>query len=218
MREADAMSDLRTQVRAIQRGLGVRQDGVFGPVTAAGVLAAMRQWGLPLEEPKEAPARVAEETRLDARSERTIATLDPKARPAMRRFLCLAKATAATLGCDYVGISGLRTWDEQDRIYQLGRRGAAGEAKVTNARGGHSWHNFGVALDCGVFRGGQYLDEADRALAAQVHRVCAVHARRCGLTWGGDWKQPDLPHYQVPAASAPGAAERAKFKLVGSVL
>lgn len=41
----------------------------------------------------------------------------------------------------------LRSSAEQDALYQVGRRGVAGEAIVTNARAGQSWHNYGAAFD-----------------------------------------------------------------------
>jgi len=42
-------------------------------------------------------------------------------------------------------ISGLRTYEEQDALYAQGR--TAPGPKVTNAPGGHSNHNFGLAFD-----------------------------------------------------------------------
>jgi peptidoglycan L-alanyl-D-glutamate endopeptidase CwlK len=45
---------------------------------------------------------------------------------------------------------GLRTWEEQDTLYAQGRT-ARGKI-VTQARGGYSHHNFGLAVDlCPVF-------------------------------------------------------------------
>jgi peptidoglycan LD-endopeptidase CwlK len=41
--------------------------------------------------------------------------------------------------------SGFRSFEEQDRLYAQGRT-TAGQI-VTNARGGESMHNFGVAFD-----------------------------------------------------------------------
>ena len=155
---------------------------------------------------------------LDARSEQHLLTLDAKAQPFFRDFLLRAKATAATYGCEYVMICGTRTWEEQAEIYAQGRTKPG--AKVTNAKPGQSWHNFGVAADFGVFRGRAYLDNTDAALAARVHAACAVHARECGLAWGGHWRtRPDAPHHQLLALpQSPTAAHRETFKAKGSVL
>jgi len=55
-------------------------------------------------------------------------------------------------------ISGLRTYAEQDALYAQGR--AKTGPKVTNARGGYSNHNFGIAFDVGVFEGNRYLPDS----------------------------------------------------------
>jgi peptidoglycan L-alanyl-D-glutamate endopeptidase CwlK len=91
---------------------------------------------------------------------------------------------------------------------------------VTNARAGYSWHNYGVAVDFGVFRGRAYLDNSDAPLAARVHAACATHARDCGLLWGGHWtRMPDAPHYQLLALpNSPDASHRETFRKKGSVL
>src|SRR5215471_18388685 len=49
-------------------------------------------------------------------------------------------------GIEILVVQGLRTWAEQDALYAQGRT-ASGQI-VTNARGGQSYHNFGLAVDC----------------------------------------------------------------------
>lgn len=216
------MSDLVSQIKSIQRAVGAEVDGVFGPVTAGLVLAALQSRHMCFDAAKEGPATRSESFVFDARSEGILATLDAQAVPVFRRFLALAKAAAAPLGCDYVMISGHRTWDEQNALYAQGRTKPG--PKVTNARGGYSWHNYGVAADFGVFKGKIYLDggsPAQRTLAERVHAACAVHAESCGLEWGGTWmgKSCDPPHYQIEMGrSTPNAEDRAKYKQKGSVL
>ncbi len=188
-------------IKTIQRHVGAEVDGIFGPRTAAKVLAELQKDSSdghrpPLQE-------------LDARTLKTIGTLDPKAQAAMTTFALLAKATAATLGCDYVAISGHRTWAEQDELYERG---------VTLARGGESNHNFGIAADFAVFRGKVYLDNSKPELARRVHAACAAHAKDCGLEWGGDWKRfVDPPHYEL-ATGLTLAAKCKLYKERGSVL
>lgn len=204
------MNDLRSMIKDIQRHVGSTPDGVFGPVTASLVMDAL----VPRKRTAAAPEVV------DARSRVVIETLDLKAQSAFTHFLMLAKATAATLGCDYVLISGHRTWPEQDALFAKGRTKPG--AKVTNARGGYSNHNFGIAADAGVFRAGDYLDgstnKASRDLAAKVHKACSEHAKTCGLEWGGSWSGfKDLPHYEV-ATGLSMAAKRKAYQEKGSVL
>lgn len=195
-------------IKAIQRAVGVTTDGVFGPMTAQAVLTELSS--------RAGIERDADPVTLDERTMRNIGTLDEKARELFMQFSLLAKATAATFGCDYVMISGNRSWDEQNALYAQGR--TAPGAKVTNARGGYSNHNFRIAGDYGVFRGKVYLDDTDEALAAKVHAACAVHARKLGMEWGGDWKKiKDFPHYEIRTGLTM-AEKRELYREKGSVL
>lgn len=161
-------------------------------------------------------------TQLDARTLKFIATLDPKARQAFADFSLAAKRKAAELGCDYIMICGNRTFAEQDRLYAQGRKDANGNKvpgpKVTNARGGYSSHNFGIAADYGVFRRGSYLDESEPLTAARVHKACAEMAEGFGLSAGAFWQSfPDLPHYEI-ATRLTLTQKRDRYKREGSVL
>jgi peptidoglycan L-alanyl-D-glutamate endopeptidase CwlK len=206
------MNDLRSMIKDIQRHCGAFPDGVFGPLTAAAVLRELRG------EAYQMPAVPHVVDGLDPRTLENIATLDAGCVAGFAHFTRLAKATAATFGCDYVMISGNRDMAEQAALYAQGR--TAPGKRVTNAKPGYSWHNFKVAADFGVFRAGDYLDNTEPTLAAKVHAACSVHAKACGLEWGGNWaKFKDTPHYQVAGlGSAPTAASRATFKEKGSVL
>jgi len=199
--------NLTDTIKSIQRHVGAEADGVFGPVTAGRVMAE-----LALSGGGHVPDLVKlDEQALDTRTLRNIATLDPKAQDRFTQFALLAKATAATFGCDYVMICGHRTWEEQDALF-------AKRPIVTRAAGGYSNHNFGIAGDFGVFRGKVYLDESNAALANRVHEACAVHARKLGFEWGGDWKNfKDYPHFEI-STGLTMTAKRLLYKKGGSVL
>lgn len=204
--------NLRDSIKTIQRAVGAEVDGVLGPQTVQAILRELSRVGI--LEPTVIP-----KTDLDARSVNFLMTLDPKAREPMTHFLLLAKATAATYGCEYIVVSGTRTWEEQT---ELKRKSDAGGPHAAAA--GFSWHNFATAIDCGLFVGKIYLDggsAAQQALAEKVHYAVAVHAKDCGLEHGGTWKGKscDPPHFQIDMGhSSPTAADRAKFKREGSVL
>ena len=98
---------------------------------------------------------------------------------------------------------GLRTFERQDELYAQGRTKPG--RIVTNARGGDSFHNYGLAadyvLDGQVERPGiQWswdtradLNADGRSDWLQMGEI----AESCGLEWGGRWKRfPDMPHVQ----------------------
>ncbi|MDZ5713617.1 peptidoglycan-binding protein [Jeotgalibacillus haloalkalitolerans] len=88
--------------------------------------------------------------------------------------------------------SGLRTNDEQNRLYAKGRT-TSGNI-VTNARAGQSAHNYGLAVD--YFLTDQTGTRAVWTVNAQWKRVAAI-AKSMGFTWGGDWTSfPDASHLE----------------------
>lgn len=140
----------------------------------------------------------------DTRSEANITTLLPKAQIAARQFLKIATGT----GKDVRIISGTRTYAEQNQLYRQGRFGNPGQ-KVTNAKGGQSNHNFGIAWDIGLFKSGAYVtDDTPYIKLAQV-----ILPQMDNLEWGGQWITfPDYPHYQLKTATHSIATIRGLFE------
>lgn len=95
----------------------------------------------------------------------------------------------AAFGKDVRVVQGLRTFAEQDALF-------AKRPKVTNARGGQSNHNYGLAVDLCPFSGG-IADWNDLATFNLIGR----EAKKLGLEWGGDWKFVDKPHVQLKGLS-----------------
>ena len=123
----------------------------------------------------------------DQRSERNIRTLHPSAQRRARRFL----TTLRRAGIDARILSGTRTYAEQNLLFRRGRFGNP-PPRVTNARGGKSNHNFGIAWDVGIFDHGAYLPDSP------LYDTAASLAKTDRLEWGGDWKTfMDRPHYQL---------------------
>lgn len=98
---------------------------------------------------------------------------------------------------------GMRDWSDQDELYAQGRT-TAGQI-VTNARGGQSWHNFGLAADyvLNLSEGKpsfQWSWDTKKDLNANGTNdwiEMGKDAQRVGLEWGGAWRKfPDLPHVQ----------------------
>lgn len=127
----------------------------------------------------------------DERTEKNLKTLHPKAQERARDFLKEAGDVLDDLGIVVKVISGTRSYAEQNALYAKGRTKPG--PKVTNARGGYSNHNFGVAFDIGLFNGSDYLE--DSPLYSKLGPIGVKH----GLEWGGNWKSfKDTPHYQYP--------------------
>ncbi len=100
-----------------------------------------------------------------------------------------------------------RTNEEQDALYAQGRT-TKGKV-VTNARGGQSYHNYGLAVDIvlitdtdgnGSFETASWdrfkdFDGDGKSDWAEVVYVFKMF----GWEWGGDWRRfPDYPHFQKP--------------------
>lgn len=128
----------------------------------------------------------------DERTERNIATLHPRAQKKAREFMQLvAPLMKDNHGVDVRIISGLRTYAEQQALYDQGRTKPG--PIVTKARPGFSNHNFGTAWDIGLFEGKKYLTNSP------LYKEVGEISRSLGITWGGDFKSfKDYPHYEVP--------------------
>lgn len=127
--------------------------------------------------------------RFDDRTEANIATLLPKAQIAARKAMVAVKALGGGLTVKI--LSGTRTYAEQNILY-------AQRPKVTNAKGGQSNHNFGIAFDIGIFKGSTYYTGATSA-QEKAYKDASSIIKPVGLLWGGDWKSSkDYPHYELP--------------------
>lgn len=92
-----------------------------------------------------------------------------------------------------------RTYAEQDALFTQ-------RPKVTNAKGGQSYHNFGLAIDIvllvdkdknGTFESASWETNVDFdgdgiADWQEVVKIFKLH----GWAWGGDWKFTDNPHFE----------------------
>lgn len=143
-------------------------------------------------------------TGIDDRSRANIETLLEKVQDLAIPFLRRINEALAPSGCHAKVICGNRTYSEQDDIYAQGRTRPG--PIVTNARGGYSYHNFGLAFDIGIFdRNGRYIDDLPnernsgwtQRMVDQKYELGGPISRSLSLEWGGYWTRlPDAPHYQ----------------------
>lgn len=183
--------ELHEMIEAVQRALGVQVDGRAGTETWGAIYAALVQKSIAGSPPEQAIATV------DDRSEANITTLLPEVQPLARALV----QKAATNGIQIKVISGLRTYAEQDALYAKGRSEPG--KKVTNAKGGYSNHNFGIAFDIGVFSGNRYLGDAPQ------YKAVGALGMELGLEWGGSWTSiADQPHFQLRPSWAAALTEK----------
>lgn len=94
---------------------------------------------------------------------------------------------------------GYRTKKQQDALYDQGRS-RAGEI-VTNARGGESMHNYGLAFDFVQMVDGDIsydLEYDGNNSGKSDWREVAAVGKALGFDWGGDWKRfVDYPHFEM---------------------
>jgi len=97
---------------------------------------------------------------------------------------------ASTPSVDIRVIQGLRTWPQQNALYQQGRT-TAGKI-VTNAQAGYSMHNFGLAVDVAPFlQNGQ----PDWVIGDANWKNLLATALIFKLSEGAQWRTfPDNPH------------------------
>lgn len=79
---------------------------------------------------------------------------------------------------------------EQDMLYAKGRTTPG--AKVTNAKGGQSFHNYKIAFDFCILdvKGGILWDSPKYDAVGEI-------GAKLGLTWGGNFHSiKDRPHFQ----------------------
>lgn len=96
----------------------------------------------------------------------------------------------------------VRTIAEQNALYAKGRYGNAGPI-VTNAPGGTSYHNYGLAIDFALYtpdgkqvKWDEFVDY-DRDGVRDWMEVVQI-AKKLGFEWGGDWVGfRDSPHFQM---------------------
>lgn len=132
-----------------------------------------------------------------SKSAKRLIGLHPVVRQATERLIEQSFAR----GVPIVIVQGLRTIEEQNELYAQGRTKPG--QRVTNAKGGYSFHNFGVAIDFALLlpdgksvswdmkRDGNSNREADWQEVAKI-------GKSLGFAWGGDWKSfKDYPHFEM---------------------
>jgi peptidoglycan LD-endopeptidase CwlK len=188
---------LIANVKAVQRLLNSRgynsgyDDGWFGSITTNAVRTFQRDNSLYQEGIVNPRTRqrlfnpYPKDNFENRQSSNAISSLNPYVASLAQRFLQLTKAN----NLDVHIYNAFRSWDEQDRLFAQGRT-VPGDI-VTNARGGDSYHNWGLAFDAAPYENGKISDDTEK------YKKMGQLGQQAGLEWGGTFKSiVDLPHFQ----------------------
>lgn len=127
-----------------------------------------------------------------------IETAHPAVREELRNIyneICAALTGRAICRFAYV----IRTFAEQDELFAIGRTKPG--KKVTDARAGQSYHNYGLAVDIVLILDGKVASwetgkDFDADSKADWMEIVAIF-KKYGWFWGGDFKKlVDRPHFE----------------------
>src|SRR5690606_34917855 len=122
---------------------------------------------------------------LDPVNEARVSSLHADVQRPARQLLNLSSAVGLNLRIT----EGFRSFERQNQLYAQGRT-APGQ-QVTNARGGDSYHNYGLAIDVVQIQGGQANWNGPWGRIGEIGKAV-------GFEWGGDWRGfKDYPHFQM---------------------
>ncbi len=130
---------------------------------------------------------------MDKISFERIASLHPKIRSEVQSLYIIA-CEQLTGRAKVRIVQGHRSVEEQNRLYNQ-------KPKVTNAKGGQSYHNFGLAIDFALLVDSKLISwdivkDFDEDGKTDWMEVVKVFTDR-GYTWGGNFKSiTDKPHLE----------------------
>lgn len=128
---------------------------------------------------------------------RDIKQLNPVAQEACNLFMAECKKA----GLNVLITETYRSQARQNYLYEQGRTRPGNVVTWTK----NSRHTGRMAWDiCKNVKGKEYSD-------AKFFDQCGAIAKKLGITWGGTWKSPDRPHFEVTATwKAPATKTPAK--------
>lgn len=136
--------------------------------------------------------------------------LHPSIREKAKKFISDARAHDIDLRITF----GFRSFEKQNELYNQEHDGKDNDGNgiiddrhehVTNAKGGQSFHNYGLAIDVIPFIDGK------PDWNTKKWPVISLLGKNLGFAWGGEWRSfKDLPHFEYP----PGKSYKDLARLV----
>lgn len=106
---------------------------------------------------------------------------------------------ANKIGIPILITDGFRSIESQNEIYEQGRTSSG--AIVSYAKGGESYHNYGLAIDFALLNQDDSISydlqrDSNGNGEADWFEVARI-GKNLGFTWGGDWRGfKDYPHFE----------------------
>lgn len=131
---------------------------------------------------------------MDAASESRLQLVHPELASKVRNMADIL----AVSGIEIRVTQGLRSWNDQLALWLKGRDAQGNITDpgkvVTKAAPGHSWHNFGLAVDVAPFAN----NTPDWNLDHPAWKKIVAVGESLGLVSGSEWRTfPDWPHFQL---------------------
>lgn len=131
---------------------------------------------------------------MDNVSEARLQNVHPELAEKVRRMATMLHVE----GIEIRVTQGLRSWSDQMALWLKGRDSHGNitdpSKVVTKAAPGHSWHNFGLAVDIAPFTD----NTPDWNLNHPAWKRIVAVGESLGLVSGSEWRTfPDWPHFQM---------------------
>ena len=174
-------------LKRFQRKTGLKADGIAGPKTWNKLAKYEQSSPNSKDSTHNGDKSWIDKKTWDEHTDNKISTLHPLVRATIIQFIISAEKE---LGKRLRITSALRTVKKQNKLFAQGRT-RPGKI-VTNAKGGKSYHNFGLAVDIVEIKNKKALwNNPDWDKIAEL-------GKSLGLEWGGDWVSfTDKPHFQL---------------------
>jgi peptidoglycan LD-endopeptidase CwlK len=129
-------------------------------------------------------------TTWDSVSDARIKQLDPRVQQPATNFI---NNTESELNTQLRVTQGYRSIADQDKLYNQSRSNPPTGPWATNAKGGQSYHNYGMAIDVVIMENGK--PNWNKSINQDIANIGAKQ----GFEWGGNWAPPstDYPHFQM---------------------
>ncbi|MDY4832506.1 MAG: M15 family metallopeptidase [Treponema sp.] len=149
-------------------------------------------------------------TNLSQNDKDKINTLHPEIRDNVTKMLQNLRKDGVTVEITLA----YRSYEEQDALYAKGRDGKGkvidASKVVTNAKGGQSYHNFGLTFDLTVY---DKNGKKDWSKDSDAWKKVIAEGKRQGFDAGAEWIDfPDLPHFEKTFGLTPKKLREKKEK------